>query len=142
MTTSPIIQRRDLLALLRNHLLADDTVTDLVGDAVRTAHVVNPDATLEYPLVILEVTSGSSGYQGGIRRVNVDVYAYSDESQDAADTVYDAVYLALQAARLWDSTSTISAAGFAQEASRPVEGYNEVTRSWYARGTWTIRLAA
>lgn len=140
MTTAPITKKREVTQLLRAFLLEQDSVTSLVSDRIRTAHVQDPDTALAYPLVVFDVESGRAGYQGGIATYTVDVYTYSDESQDVADGVYDAVFLAMQAARLWDPSGVVHAAGYVREVERPSCGWNEQTRSWYARGTWIVTV--
>lgn len=141
MTTTPITKKRDVAALIRFHLIAQDSLTALVEDRIRTAHEVDPDADLSYPLVIVEMDTGSGRYQGGLQQFSVDIYTYSDESQDVADDVYDTLYLNLQAERLWDPSGTITAAGSIREVERPEPGYNEQTRSYFARGTWVVMAA-
>lgn len=141
MSTTPKITKRNIAALLRGFLLAKASVTDKVGDNIVTAHNFDPSTALDYPRVIVDLTSGTGRYQGGLQAWNVEIYAYSDESQDEADAVYDAVYLALQAERLYDEGGTISAAGSAREVERPIPGYNEQTRAWFARGTWIVMAA-
>ena len=140
-SSSPIIQRADLNALVRNRFMAVDAVTALVDDRIRSEYVVDPDSDLAYPMLIIDIQDGRGNYCGGLRRVVMHLYAYSDESQATADQVYDAAYDGLQAKRLWDSTGTISAAGYAEETERPATGWNEQTRAWYARGTWVLRVA-
>jgi len=141
MTTTPISRKRDVSALIRRRLMLVDDLTALVEDRIRTAHAEDPDADLTYPLVIVDVEAGSGRYQGGMQSWTVDVYAYSDESQDLADKVYDALYLGLQAERLCDPSGAIGAAGYAREVERPEPGYNEQTRSWFGRGAWVVTVA-
>lgn len=141
MTTTPIITKRSLSALVRNFLMAQDGVTALTEDRIRTSHAQNPDEDLNYPLLIIDFDTGAGRYQGGLQNWNVDLYAYSDESQDAADALYDTMYLVLQAERLWDPSGAITAAGSAREVERPESGYNEQTRAWFARGTWVVMAA-
>ena len=113
----------------------------MVGDNIVTSHDFDPSTPLTYPRVILDFDSGSGRYQGGLQQWIVDIYAYSDESQDQADALYDVLYPALQAARLWDPSGAISAAGYAREVERPESGYNNQTRSWFARGSWLLMAA-
>lgn len=137
---TPVNTKRNVLAVTRNLLLGKDSVTALVEDRIMTAHVRDPDADLTYPLVILDLDTGGTGYQGGIQQWTMYLYTYGN-SQDEADRVYDAVYLAMQAERLWDPTGAINTAGYAREINRPEPGYNEVIRSWYVRGVWSIIVA-
>lgn len=141
MTTTPIVKKRDASALIRRRLMLVDELTALVEDRIRTSHAENPDEALSYPLVIIDVETGSGRYQGGLQVLNVDIYAYSDESQDLADKVYDLLYLGLQAERLWDPSGAIGAAGYAREVERPEPGYNEQTQAWFNRGTWVVTVA-
>jgi len=142
MTTIPIIKKRDIAALIRFRLVAQDTLTAQVDDRIRTAHVADPDPdSLVYPMVIVDMDTGSGRYQGGLQQFSVDIYVYDDESQDRADEIYDALYLLLQAQRLWDPSGTITAAGSIREVERPEPGYNEQTRSYFSRGTWVVMAA-
>lgn len=141
MTNVPVITKRDVAALLRNFLLGQVEVTNLCGDQIVTSHNFDPSLSLAYPRLIIDFNSGSGRYQGGLQNWIVDIYSYSDESQDSADALYDTMYLALQAERLWDPTGAIPAAGYGRELERPESGYNGQTRAWYARGSWMITTA-
>ena len=77
----------------------------------------------------------------GLQDVTLEVMAYSDESSDLAMRVYDVFYRGMQARRLIDPQGVITAKGSMREIERPWDGYNERTRSWYARGLWTATLA-
>lgn len=137
----PVIKVENALSLVRLHLMNVDALTALVGDRIRTAHVVDPDAALVYPTVIIDYLGGAGGYQGGMQQLRLHVYAYSDESGLEAIRVYDTTYDGLQAQRVHDPSGAIPSAGYIRELDRPLAGWNEVTRSWYARGTWLLMLA-
>lgn len=139
MPSAPVIRKAHVTQLLHRHLIASAGVTALVDDRIRTEHAQDVDG-LEYPLVILDAEIGDSGYQGGVQRWSVDVYVYSARSQSEADAVYDEVYHALHAERLHDPSGVIGAAGSAREIERPRGGYNDQTRSWYARAMWRVVL--
>lgn len=141
MPSTPVATKASVLALVRQHLLAQTTVVEMVGANVRVGHAETPDSPLSYPLVILDMASGVAGYQGGLQRWVMEAYAYSDESQAQADKLYDKLYLGLQAERLWDPSGAISTAGYAREVERPESGYNEQTRSWFCRGGWVVMVA-
>lgn len=141
MPSAPIIQVRDAKQLVRAFLLEKDTVTALCDDRIYPSHPEDPDSIRTYPIVILDFETGTPRYQGGLQQWNVDVYAYSNKGQDHADTLYDAVYLAMQAARIYDASGTITAAGSMREIERPEPGYNGQTMAHFARGTWVLMLA-
>lgn len=141
MSNRPVVSTQDVLFLLRLALLENAGVSALVGPNVRTSHVVAPDATLTYPLVVVSELDGFGGYEGGLQSILVEVYAYSDESEAAARSLYDAVYSALHATRLYDPSATIAARGSARETGRPSPGWNEEVRAWYLRGVWTVVVA-
>ena len=141
MPSSPNASKRNVVALIRNHLLGLDTLTAEVEDRIRTTHTQDPDGQLTYPLLIIDAETGIAGYQGTYQRLTVRIYAYSDESQDQADALYDLAYLATQAVRLWDPSGVIPTAGYMREVERPEPGFNDQTRAWFSRGTWIVNTA-
>lgn len=71
-----------------------------------------------------------------------DLYAYSNRGSDDALRVYDIAYPVIQAKRLVATDRTVMyASGYCMETARPETGYNERTRSWYARGSWLAKIA-
>lgn len=137
-----LAKARDEIALVRDVLVANAAIQSAIVD-VRTAHVNAPDVgTVRYPLIILDRTAGNARYNGSLRDVSFDLYAYSNLGADEASRVYDLAFAALQSQRLVARDRTvIPAAGYAREVDRPEPGYNDVTRSWYARGTWVAFVA-
>ena len=128
--------------LLRKLLLETPSVQALVQGNVMGAHPQAPDATsIPMPCVIFDLQGGAGGYCGAIQALGCDVYAYSRTSQDEADTLYGLVYGALHAARLVDTTGTITQAGGAREVARPVNGWNEACGAWFALGKWQVVTA-
>ena len=143
MTTTPVLDARSVKALVRMGALAVPELVAHVAHRVRAGHVLDTDeiAKLAYPLIVVEVVHGQGRYQGGLQDVTLEVMAYSDESSDLAMRVYDVFYRGMQARRLIDPQGVITAKGSMREIERPWDGYNERTRSWYARGLWTATLA-
>lgn len=137
-----LAKARTDLALVRDTLLGNATFAALNAQ-VRIANVNDPDVgTVDYPVVILDVTAGNARYHGSLRDLTLDLYAYSNLGPDEASRVYDVVFAALQATRLVARDRTvIGAAGYAREVDRPEPGYNDQTRSWYMRGTWVVMTA-
>ncbi len=132
-----LARARDEIALVRDVLLAAASIRD-AGIDVRTAHVNAPDlGTVTYPLIILDRTAGNARYNGTLRDLSFDLYGYSNLGQDEASRIYDLAFAALHSQRLVARDRTVMpAAGYVREIDRPEPGYNDVTRSWYARGTW------
>lgn len=138
-----MIRSTDALALMRARLMRDDDLTAVVADRIRTEHAYDPTDLegLRYPMVIMHLQTGQGRYHGGLQHLRVELYGYSDTSQGDAVRVYDLAYTALQAGRLWDPSGAMRAAGYTREVERPLTGWNEQTRSWYAKGTWAVTLA-
>ena len=135
---SPYSSLEQLKLLVRNTLLADSTVSGLVGNRIHGAHLQDPDAkTVDYPLVVIDFVSGRSGYPGAYQSVTMDVWAYSRKSAGNALEIYDACFVALQAATL--RQEGINVAGYCQETLRPSEGWNSVVRGYFAQGEFTLR---
>ena len=131
---------RNELLLVRDVLLAS---TEFASVTVRTSHANDPDVgSVTYPVIIIDRTAGNARYNGSLRDVTFDLYAYSNLGQDEALRLYDAAFALLQSKRLVGRDRTvIPTAGYAREVDRPEPGYNDVTRSWYARGTWVAMFA-
>ena len=138
----PVMRARQTKQLLRRILLSNATVTDLVGDRIRTQHDTDPSRTnLHYPVLVIEMLYGVGGYEGAWQSNSFDLWCYSNQDQGLAAQVYDEAYLILQAQRLFDATGTISAAGYARELERPIDGYDERIGANYVRGRWSISTA-
>jgi hypothetical protein len=141
------ISRTQVKQLVRQALLRDATVAASLGQAIHTEFPRTADYTsIPMPCAIIDVLGGRGGYEGGHDVMVCEIYVYSRESQEQADTIYDQVYAALQAVRLYDGTASngsrvITAAGYARETRRPDSGYNAEVGAWYARGQWTTHTA-
>jgi len=145
--TTPVVSVSDVKQLVRNVLIRESSITSLVGDRIRTAHIVDPDRTPTSPFLVIERPRlGRSGYEGGFQRIPLDVYVYSTESQAEADKIYDVVYQFLQAKRLVDTTTSggvrvITAAGYIRQVGSPSDGWNEQIRAWFTIGRWISMTA-
>lgn len=125
----------DVVRVVTGALAGNSGVTAEVAGRVYGAHLEDPDAgTVDYPLVIVESQGGSLDYQGVVQFSDLHVYAYDRRSSGAALALYDLCRVALQAQLL--SASSPSARVVTREVARPVQGWNEQARAWYARGTW------
>jgi len=140
MSLSPAPSIEQVKLLLRSHLLTDAAVSALVGAEVHGAHLQTPDAVNAlYPLVVFELITGRTGPTSTYQAIRLDVYAYSRDSSGLAARVYDACAAALQHQLL--RRDGISVAGYCVEAERPDDGWNELTRAYYVRGQWTMRVS-
>lgn len=138
----PVVKSTAPVALMRHALINDDAVQAIVGARVRTSHVLDPDraAEQEYPLVILDLDSGGANFSGALQSVFVYVYTFHRDSKDAALTLYDAVYAALQMKRLENDGE--SGRGYSREAQRPTTGWNDQAMAYFARARWRVTLTA
>lgn len=124
--------------LVRDILLQDSDVTDLVGSSVYGHHLQAPDvSTVSYPMVVLEVKSGVTDVSS-FQKVVLDLYAYSRTSAGEALALYDACQKRLQQEIL--RRDGIDIAGYAVEQTRPNEGYNDIVRGYYCVGEFMIRM--
>jgi len=136
------VSAADGLILARLALRANAALDAAVDGRVFGPHLIEADAgSLERPCVIVDLLSGGAEYHSGSEALTAYIYAYDDRSQGNAMEIYDLIYAALQGTRLIDSESNVTAAGYAQEVSRPITGYNDQVRAHFARGVWTLRLA-
>lgn len=129
--------------LVRAYLLEDAALRARVDGKVLSAHVESAEAQTMLqakPLIVVELLSGFSRYFAALQDVTMEVYAYSKASQDEANDVYDAVYTRLQHECLM--VANIDMQGVAREIERPLEGWNDDIRAWYARGRWTLKAVS
>ena len=132
------ISSQDLLIAVRRKLIASSTITALVQDRIHTTHFYDFDnGTIELPAIIIEQVGGEANYGAGNQSSTLYLYAYSKESSAQSGAVYDAVFSALHAERIEGDTIK----GFAQEVSRPISGYNSVSRSYFSRGSFLFLVA-
>jgi hypothetical protein len=131
---------QDLLQIMRSQLLQDPVVMGLVGDTILMHHSMDADAgTVPMPSVILNADIGYSMYNGVVQMQDIEIYAYSKISTGEALRVYDAVYIVLQSSRL--ILDNVDARGWMRETTRPLTGYNDRIKAWYARGRWVASSA-
>ena len=124
-----------LLQLIRLHLLTQSTVTDFVDERIHTTHFMDfDDLTRELPCVIIELAGGDMAYNQQLQSVSLYVYCYSAQNSAQTLQVYQAVKNAIHAIRLHHTSLSIR--GFAEETTRPIQGYNDSVRSWYCRSTY------
>tara|TARA_Y100000593_G_C4309554_1_gene337651 strand:+ start:214 stop:630 length:417 start_codon:yes stop_codon:yes gene_type:complete len=135
-----VISVENSLLLIRNHLLSNSSITNIVSDRVLTDHFYDFDnTTVQMPLIILDIEGGSANYGMEAQAMKMDVYCYSKTSSSQTVSLYDALYLALHAQRL--SNDGIPTKGYAYETERPDTGYNNQIRAWYSMGKYTVNLA-
>ena len=135
---SPYVSSEQLKLLVRNTLLAAESLTDLVDNRIHGAHLQDPDAkTVEFPLVVLDFKTGSVDWPGAYQAVTMDLWAYSRRSAGHALQIYDACFANLHQQGL--RITGVKVAGYAQETMRPNEGWNDVVRGYYCQGEFTLR---
>ena len=126
--------------LVRSILLADTSVSALVGNRVWGAHFQDSDGkTVTYPMVIIDFQSGTLGSNGVYEEVSMDLYAYGRKSSGFTLELYQACFEALQNANL--RKDGIPVAGYCVESLRPLEGWNENVRAYFAQGQYKLRLS-
>ena len=124
--------------LVRDVLLANAAVSALVGPRVFGAHLQTPDSrSVDYPLVVLDIQAGTAG-TSSVQRFTLDVWAYARTSAGDALVLYDACQAALQQELL--RRDGVGVAGYIVEQTRPIEGWNDTVRAYYAQGDFTVRL--
>jgi hypothetical protein len=129
----------DLVLIVRKHLLADVQVSALVSGMVHGAHLIAPDeGTVEYPLVVVEMTTGTSSYTT-YQEVTFYIWAYSRNGGGDALRIYDACHQALQHETI--RNDSVAVAGYTVESERPSQGWNERARAFYAQGQYIMRAA-
>ena len=127
-----------LIAVVRSTLIGSSDVTDIVGGRVYGAHPQSPDSpSISYPMVILEIEGGSSGYSSTYQTVQMFLYSYSRVSAGEAIRCYDACHEALHAQKLQQENNTTR--GYAEETQRPDQGYNDQAKAYFCRGMFTLR---
>ena len=140
MALSPIASTEQLLLLVRNHLLENEALTNLVGAEIRGVQYQDADnITVKYPRVAIEMDGGYTVAASTYQSVTMFLYAYSRDSRGDAQKIYDAVHAALQHQLL--RQDGISVAGYCMESGRPDFGWSERPRAYFARGLWTVRAA-
>jgi len=125
--------------LLREFLLRQSSITDLVGQSVYTSHLSDSDAgtVLQVnPIIILDFLSGNLRWHGAVEVQSAEFYAYSKKSAIDASRVYDALATILQHERLIVNGIDLSAV--TREAERPIDGYSKHLDAWWLRGRWLI----
>lgn len=127
----------NVLAAVRSALLADSSVTALVGNRIRTAHVADAEAIpLTYPFVIIAPLGGVSRYNRHVMQTQVECFVYSKVSVAESLDIYQVLYDVLQAGRLF--RSGVATRGVIRETERPREGYHDGMVAWYVRSTFDI----
>lgn len=138
----PASSTSELKQLLRNSLLGNTGVTDLVGTNVYGVHLEDADAQTVLtasPMVVFEMLSGSLRWHRAVATQTMEIYGYSKRSNSQASRVYDAVVEYLQHERL--QITGIDVTALARESQRPVDGYNGVLDAWFVRGRWVFETS-
>lgn len=135
-------EAENIKQLVRSKLLDASAVTDLVSGRIYGAHFLDPDdQTPTYPLIILEwIGAGQLQYSKAFQTMIIDIWCYDRTSSSSALHVYGQVQDALHQVRL--STTGIAEKGVIRESVRPIEGFNEQVRAFYARGEYSIIASA
>ena len=129
-----------LKLLIRNTLLSDSSISAVVDNRVFGAHIQTPDiGSVDFPLIIIDFTAGAVDQPGAYQIVTMDVWCYTRSSSGDALALYDLCFDALHMQTL--RQDGIQAAGYSRESIRPREGWNEVTRSYFAQGEYAVRAA-
>lgn len=128
--------------LVRTQLLGASAVTDLVSGRIYGAHFLDPDGqTPTYPLIILElIGAGELHYARAFQTLRMDVWCYDRVSAASALHLYGQAQDALQQQRV--AVTGITQKLVIREAVRPIEGFNEAVRAYYARGEYFIIASA
>lgn len=132
----------ELKQLIRRFLMADPTVSSLVGERVYGSHMEDTDAGTVLqsgPLVVFEFTSGSLRWHSAVSLQTVELYAYSKRSGDEAAQLYDAVTTACQHVRM--TVPGVDPVALPREDQRPLDGYNPTLDAWYVRGRWVMEVS-
>jgi len=136
MATSTI----NVVQLMRNTLLANSLVTNLVGSRVMTSHRFDASqTTIDMPVLILAPQGGFAMSNKAKQEQVVHLYSYSKYSFGETLDVYAAAFDALCSERLYDPN--VATAGYCYESDRPRTGFNDRLIAWYARGTWIAQAA-
>jgi len=131
---------QDLLQIIRSQLLEDSVVSGIVGDNILMHHSMDADAgSVPMPVIVMNADIGDSMYNRVVQMQDIEIYAYSKISTGEALRTYEATYDVLQSARL--ILDNVSARGWMRETTRPLTGYNDRIKAWYARGRWLAAAA-
>lgn len=132
----------DVIALIRLLLQGASAVNDVIQGRVQGPNLIDSDAqSVELPVVVVDPFSGVGQYQpAGPHALTVYVYAYHEGSLGSALSLYDDVFDALQAKRLFDPDGKIPIAGTSRETSRPITGFNDKIKAHFARGVWAVTV--
>ena len=138
MTTAGSISA--LKQVVRNTLLSNTDLTDKVGGRIFGAHMNDADAsTVDYPMVIIDFRGGARHSAGLLQTTIFEIWTYSRKSQGDALEIYDLACNALNMEPF--EKGNLQIAGYAREITRPVEGYNEKARAYYAIGRFSGKSA-
>lgn len=130
-------QTTDVLEAVRAALLAEPSLTKLVSNRIRTAHIADASSVpLTYPLVIIAPLGGVSRYNRHVMNTQVECFVYSKVSVAECLDVYQILYDVLQAGRLF--RDGVAARGVIRETERPRESYHDGLVAWYVRSTFDI----
>lgn len=138
----PASSTNELKQLIRDYLLNDPGVKELVGRNVFGAHIEDADAgsvLSSSPMVIFELLAGNLRWHGAVAIQTMDVYGYSKLGGDLAGQVYDAVTASLHHTCIRKTGIDITV--LCRETQRPLDSYNPVIDAWFVRGRWTMEVS-
>jgi len=131
----------DVIQVVVRALAENAALQTLVGGRVYGRHFRQTEAAVAtYPLIIVSMAGGGMGYEGTVQADDLEILAYSRESQDEAVRIYDAIVAAIQAYCL--TVTGVTAVVVCEESTRPSDGWNEDAEAWYVTGGWIARTVA
>ena len=137
--TTPRVNIDKVSQLVRGHLLAEEAVTDLVGNKIHGGWSRDSDAgTIDKPAVALIIDGGQVVHEGVVASVGLEVWCLSVDSQSEAHNLYHAVAQALHSECL--SLPGFDHRGTASEGGTGGAGWTAGAACWYAMGRWTLRV--
>ena len=131
---------RNAIAIIKKLLMDNADITDLVEDRIRTEHFYNmDDASVEYPIIILDPLKGMAGRGKSHQIFDLEVYVYSKYTIDQCFEIYELIYNTLHSSRMVNSN--FEDKGTLVEIERPETGFNDKIMSYYCIATYKVMTA-